>query len=318
MSRREKMLAGVIVALLALWVGKSTFERVSSYYDQRAQVRDTLRQQTRQETLKVERGLQADRRLKHWREMSLTADFREARSQYQQWLRHCVQSARLRNANVDSESRVVRHDGYRELTFTLRGEASLDQITQFLYEFYRADYMHRIDRLHFAPKKGSKDVFDLTVTIAALIVDGVGEDDRSNPESIDRPRHGDLAAYRETIGGRNLFAAYVAPKPPAPVVERRPDPKPSPPSSPAFDDSKHTRLSALTSKSGVWSAWFQVRTTGEGKLLKVGDRLQVGTIDARVERIDSRQVVLATKDKRLLVDLGESVADAVILPGAGS
>jgi hypothetical protein len=101
----------------------------------------------------------------------------------------------------------------------------------------------------------------------------------------------------------------VDPPPPAPVDET------PPPKRLEFDDAGHTHLTGITTdRRGQRLAWFTVRTKGKELELAVGDAIDVGSIQATVERIDADSVVLRTEEDRRLVEVGDSLLESRTLP----
>ena len=97
------------------------------------------------------------------------------------------------------------------------------------------------------------------------------------------------------------------------TVNDPPPPPPPPPPSPKkkldFDGAKFTVLSGITSRNGQLEAWFTVRTTGELLKLKVGQKIQVGSIEGKIAKIEDESVEIATNEdpKTIVINLGSSL-----------
>lgn len=106
--------------------------------------------------------------------------------------------------------------------------------------------------------------------------------------------------------------AVVDPPPPPPP------PKPEPPMKPKldFDDAKFTFVSALLEVGDRWEAWFTVRTSGQVRKLRAGDKLAVGSIEGKVVRVDASQVEIETPEQRFAVSLGDNLLQGKPLTAA--
>jgi len=101
----------------------------------------------------------------------------------------------------------------------------------------------------------------------------------------------------------------VDPPPPAPVDEN------PPPKKLEFDDAGHTFLTGITTdRQGRRLAWITIRTKGEDLELAVGDAIDVGSIQATVERIDTDSILLRADANRRLVEVGDSLLESQVLP----
>ena len=105
------------------------------------------------------------------------------------------------------------------------------------------------------------------------------------------------------------------------ITERPPDaPQPSAVPPPSFELAKFAFVTAITESGGKRQAWISLRT--EGKLLKLfeGDEFQIGEVTVKITRIAEKTVELdaAVLEKRLLVSLGQNVAEGRDLTAAGT
>ncbi len=105
------------------------------------------------------------------------------------------------------------------------------------------------------------------------------------------------------------------------ITERPPDaPQPTAAPPPSFEQAKFAFVTAITESGGKRQAWISLRT--EGKLLKLfeGDEFQIGEVQVKITRIAEKTVELdaAVLEKRLLVSLGQNVAEGRDLTAAGS
>lgn len=292
MQRREKILATFVGVLAVGWGGNWMFEQtLRGPLEERERRIERLRDEIEGKERQLADGRKAGQRLDRWQQQSLPTDLEIARSDYRNWLLHLVDQSGFKNPHVDSGEAVSRRDVYRRLPFSVRGRATLEQLTQFLYAFYEADHLQQIDRLSINPVAGT-DLLDLTMSIEALILPGTDRSDRLNDGRSVRLASASLTDY-SAIAQRNLFGQRGA----GPL-----------------DDADHTHLTAILDVDGRPQAWFTIRTNGRVLKLQAGDRLEIANVICHVEDIDSQDVILSTDDERWLLTLGESLRDATALP----
>lgn len=97
----------------------------------------------------------------------------------------------------------------------------------------------------------------------------------------------------------------VDPPPPEPVAVT-----PPPKRKLDFDAARHAVLTGIIDAGSGREVWLTVRTSGEVQKLHVGDSVQIGSIEGKIERIGEVDFELATAEKRLLVTLGEHLLQA--------
>ena len=251
---------------------------------------DQLRSDIAERELDFARFRKANQQLKVWQAQSLPSDTEVARSLYQAWLVGLVGSAGFISPNVDSSEPITRKGLYSALDFSVRGRATLEQLTRFLYDFYRADHLHHIESLNLTPVPRS-DELDITLSIEALSLPDATRKDRLSTRASDRLASNRLADYRPVIE-RNLFGIGGG----------------------GLDAADFAYLTAITSAGGQPEAWFTLRATGELVKLRSGQRLSIGAFEATVADISDSDVVLVCEDERWLVGLGENLMQASTLP----
>lgn len=303
LQKREKVLA-VIVALLLLVVAGRLGARVllSPLSLRQAEVQ-ALAQRIAERQSKVEAALPAQARLADYRRRSLPSDPQVARSLYQNWLLELTDRVKLKNRKVESSDGRVVKGIYHNLPFTVRGEGSLEQLVQFLYEFYSAGHLHRIRRLSIKPQEKSSDL-ELTIVIDALSLVDADRRDKLTTLAGNRLAHPDLQSYRKSIVERNLFAPY---RPPVVTERRQPRDMPKPPE--PVDPSKFAYVTAIVQVDGQPQVWVKARTKDQNYRLCEGQRLEIGSFKGVISRIADRHVEITVDGKSdgkpLIVALGE-------------
>ena len=308
LNKRERILAAVTGTLMLLFVGKFLFSAVSGRLDSLQARRDALVAEVQKKKARVARGRRATARISDWQRRSLPVDREMARSLYQNWLLGLVDKVKLHHARVESGEARSRRDIYWRLSFTIRGQGSLEQLTQLLWDFYSAGHLQQIRRLSIKPIEDSSKL-DLSLSIEALSLPGADNRDKLSAERPSQPLPGKLADYRESIVGRNLFGSYVPPPPPPPPVSTKPKAPPPPP--PSFDHTKYAVVTAILAVGGRRQVWIKTRTTDEQFELFQGDTFKVGSVECKVARIGPRDVEIEIDGRRRRVGLGGNLHDGV-------
>jgi hypothetical protein len=162
-----------------------------------------LESQIREKQRTVRLSQLAADRLTLYERRSLPPDLEKARSLYQTWLLKAVTDVGLSEPNVNVVSSQSHRGLYHQLGFTVSGRGDLKQLTQLLYAFYEADYLHRIRRLHLKRIQGSRQL-DIAMAIEAVSLPTATHLDGLSEFESERLAHGDLEKYFETILARNL------------------------------------------------------------------------------------------------------------------
>jgi len=299
LSKRERVLAGVVAALVGV-VGLRMVVVVfgSPLGGRQAQI-DALNEKIERYQDQVLKAKSAQDRMADWNRRSLPLDVARAGSLYQNWLLELAGKAGFRQKKVDPGEVRARGEFFRQLPFTVRGQATLEELTAFLFDFYSAGHLHQIRRITLKPIEKSKDL-DATITIEALVLPTADRKDQLSQQPAKRLALASVDEYRKAIAARNVLAPY---RPPvvAPPVRREPEPKP-------FDASKHAYLNGIVvDPKGRVQAWITARTTGERFELHQGEKFRIGEFQATVVAINLRDVELEVNGKRQTIPLGSNV-----------
>ena len=206
MNRRRQrfLLVGFAVAFL-LYCGDYVFR---TWYDKPLEQFELRRVAAGTQLLDLKKTiLQAERKLDtldKLRERSLPSDPEIAVARYRTWLLGLIETCGIDGRSVDYSPPVDVTKLYRRHSFAIRGTASLDQMTNFLYEFYSAGHLHSIRSLNLTPVGSERFSFDLGIdAIAILSADGRKELSTKRVLRLNSPQ---LSSYR-TIAKRNIFAS---------------------------------------------------------------------------------------------------------------
>lgn len=162
MSKRERILAVIVLAtmplLLGFW-GVTTFSK--SYYANQTKLR-SLQEQVEEENMRTFSAEEAQQRRRFYRERSLPTDLNTARIQYDAWLAELIEkragmvatsidAGRTNNSKVRFMQGNKPIDVFEEVGIKVRCSGTIGQLMTLMSEFYKLDLMHRITSLTVTP-----------------------------------------------------------------------------------------------------------------------------------------------------------------------
>ncbi len=288
---RKQILYGVAAAMFLFYLGDQFLQKFLTegpLQERRSRIAQLESDIEKREGMLL-RAREIGKRLDVLEARSLPSDVEIARSLYQGWLVELVNFVELSAPNVDSGNPVGRRGVFYTIAYSLRGRGTLEQLTRFLYVFYRAGHLHQIRSLAITPLKGSGQL-DLAISIEAVVLPTADRKSRLTSLAADRLAYASLSDY-DVIVRRDLFGTGGA--------------------SEATD---FAYLTAVNYVNGKPEAWFDLRT--EARLLKLceGDRLEIGPFEGKVAEIADTDVVLESGEERWLLTVGENLAQASALP----
>ena len=323
MQKREKILAAItgllLLALIVVYLFSGSGPADS--LGELRQRRDDLQSEVTRKQAEADRLARKDypMQLAAFEKRSLPANLDQADSLYQKWLRRLVfDRAKFPNATVDPKEVRSRTGSYRKLPFSVQGQATLSQLTDFLYGFYSANLLHKITLINANPV-GDSQLLNLTIVIEALSLPNAQSVDKLSTEPAARLALAGLEDYRQAIVRRRmeqdrfvelggLFASYVPYRPPPPD---RPPPSNDdrPPEPPRFDEAKYTIVTATPAVDGRPEVWLIIRPTGKTLMLHEGDPFEVGPLKGTIVKIESiqRYVIVEVDGKQHTLKLGDSL-----------
>ena len=258
--------------------------------EERAAEKASLLEDIAKRELDMAKFKKAARELKVWKGQALPGDTEVARSLYQGWLVKQVGAAGLTNPNVDSSEPISRKGLYNSLSFSVRGRGTLAQLTQFLFDFYRADHLHQIQSMSLTPVPRS-DELEITFAIEALSLADADRKDSLTTKVSDRLASSKLSDYR-AIADRNFFGVGGG----------------------GVDEADFAYLTAVIEVNGEPEAWFTLRASGTLLKLRRQQSLDIGPFHGTVADIQGSDVILLCDDERWLINVGENLMQASTLP----
>jgi hypothetical protein len=293
MAKRERLLAACVAILVAGYLGNWIFSRLlRGPLDARHAKVARLKSEVSKKQLYLRQARKAAQRLERWQAESLPSNLEFAGSLYQEWLLEQVRKAGFKTSNVDSGAPMNRKGIYQVLPFSIRGRGTLEQLTLFLYAFYRADHLHQITRLNLTPLPKSNEL-ELALAIEALVLPTADRADKLASGTSKRLASDELAAYRPIVD-RNLFGQVAA----------------------GLDPADFAYLTAILMVDGTPQAWVTVRTTGQILKLRPGDNFEVGQFRGSIVEINSPDIIIDADEEHWLLTLGEKLSQATALPPA--
>ena len=178
----------------------------------------------------------AGKKIKTWQKQSLPANPELARSLYRSWLHDRVTEVGFVGATVDSGSPANRRGLYATVPFSVRGRGTLQQFTQFVFNFSQAGHLHRVENLTLTPTGGG--LFDVSLSIEALIVAGTKRKDRLSTGTSKLLASATAEDYA-VIATNNLFGVGYR------------------------DPLKQTSVTAVTYRNGKPLVWITDNDSGE-------------------------------------------------------
>jgi hypothetical protein len=302
-SQREKILAGIVAAIVVILGGRFVFGRYQGAIESRRAQLSTAKQDLADINLAIKKGEHSLRKLEKWQKRSLPANRETALSLYKAWLLAKAKEAGITVEDITPAQRQTSKDAFKSIGYTLTGSGSLSSVSSLLYEFYRAPQLQQVTMLRLLRPVGASQI-QVTFEVEALILPGAEATDSLPKGETKRLALASLADYQKSLGDRDLMNVYTPPRPP---VAARTDPPPPP----KFDDSEHARFSASIGVGDKFQAWIHVRTTGETLHLHPGDKFKVGQLEGQIVSVEPRSMVYQAGDKKYRVSLDQPLRKGI-------
>ncbi|MDA1051621.1 MAG: Ig-like domain-containing protein [Planctomycetota bacterium] len=205
MTKREKLLATIVVVTLVVVGGVYLINRIATAFDQRFADQITWNAKIETQSRLTTQGKKAENNLRDWRARSLPEDRELAQALYLDWLGKRADAVGLSSRKVSPADGHFEGKVYYVHRFLLSGQGDLKQLTRLLYDFYSIDHMHRITRLSIKPIATSKQL-DISMTVEAISVTGAPEREALDEPPAHRLARPDVEEYVNSIISRNFFA----------------------------------------------------------------------------------------------------------------
>jgi hypothetical protein len=297
MTPRTKwlLLAGLMV--LGLYLGDSVYRGWIEEPNQRLNSQlDAVTKKIRESKDEQLVAQKIVKRLDAYASRALPYNPQLARSLYQEWLLNLVETHAISAAAVDAAQPVAvdvrsrTKKGKRQtighrIAYTLRGQATLAKLTDFLYDFRQAGHLQKIRSLALNPI-GSEGELDISLSIEVLsLVSSPSQDQLSDWWALDGANPA-RSAYAELVS-RNLFARGF--------------------SKALFD----IELKAITTnRDGQSEAWFSIDSRGTIQTLTAGRQVAAALHDISVVEVLPDRVLVHVNQDPVWIKLGQSIGEA--------
>ena len=288
MNQREKILAGGLAVVFAFVIGEwllSTF--LLTPIEERNTRIGALKSSIKKHKATKFKILDAQKKLKEWRtEQSLPPDPLKASTVYQAWLVDLAGKTRLSGARIEPGTGRPVSDTYVKIPMTIQAETTFDRLQQFLYEFHRADLLHKVIRVDCRPKSSAGNpILDLTINVEAISLTDAEDRDELDPKTREPTR---------PVFDENLFVrGYNGP-------ERQSRPQ---------DMAQYIKLVATFSENGQWTARLYDDTNKEYTVLTPGEDFSIEGVRGNVVSASRDFVRLRIDGRDKEMKLGDTLRE---------
>jgi hypothetical protein len=289
-KHRKKLFIAALGILAVLYAGDWALENLlEGPLKARGNTQRRLEENIEKQKNSLARARKAGKKLAVWEEQSLPSNTEVASSTYQVWLLQVIQHAGLSAQGVNSSDPVPRKGAYSLLSFSARAHGTLEQLTHFLFEFYKAGHLHQIRSLSITPIQKTGEL-DLAISVEAIVLPSTERDKEFSTTVSDRLASLELSDYFPIVE-RNLFAVGGG-----------------------LDPTDQAVLTTVIYIDDEPEVWFSLRGTDELLKLREGDRLEIGQFSGILAEIDDTDVIIESEGERWLLSIGESLTQATALP----
>jgi hypothetical protein len=304
LDRRQKILVGILGGTLALFylvpiLWDLVFGPFNSRYQQIAALKEKL---SEKETAKTKLEL-AERRLADADRRSLPSD--PSSLAYQVWLTELANQHKFTTLGVAPKSSNRNgSEPFTRIRFTVTAHSKMKELCQFLYDFYRADLMHKVVNLVVKSTDTKSDPeLDVTIEIEGLSMQSTkkrdslfeGKQAQSVAGAMSKKNLNDY----ELLYVQNHFARGYDGPPKSAIP-------PAPPAAP-FDSSPYVKYVGYVQFDGSEEAWLYDQTSNKNIVMKTGLDFEVAGVKATVVDVSKDFVTLKVKEKHWRLDQGDSL-----------
>ncbi|MCL2303858.1 MAG: hypothetical protein FWC43_00790 [Planctomycetaceae bacterium] len=318
MTKREKQLlliAGVLAFLVLIPLLYSLYGGTSSRVFQQ---RNVLREEVRKLEQAVEKKAEIRKKLADYVSQSLPQGAMIG-ERYSNHISDLARQSGFQNLRLTSSSpgassaaasRTNRSSGFQTFSYKLTGNASLEELTSLLREFYGAELLQLIRSLSIRPLDQSNRM-EISMDIEAIALDSARRQTTipwlPNP---DEDFQQILSDQVRQINERALFSVYRPP-----VQERPADPPPKLPDQ-KYTEAMHTYVAFISDVNGVYRVQLDRRLKGDKLWLGVDDRFEMDGVDCAIREIHFDRITIglieeddSVEETRFSIRLGKCIND---------
>ena len=228
--------------------------------------------------------------LRYWYSQSLPTNPAVAQSLYRAWLLEVGEYVGFLGRTVNP-AQPANRGTYYSMSVSMRARGTLEQLTQFLYEFYNAGHLHKITSISLNPV-GQGGMLDFSLAIEALIIPQANQTNSLATGRAYRLTSLSLDDY-QVIPQRNLFSVGGGS---------------------STDPVNHTYLTAVNYVDDEPQAWFTLRTSGAVMKLNRNDQLvQTGSSIRKLRQVDDLQAISFHGTRSEIGSIGEIETGSVLV-----
>ena len=296
MNPRTQWLAAGGFAVLLFYLGDTSYRNfieqpTEEYTRQIAELEDQIQSADGEQRMAAKKR----KAMSALSSRALPSDPELARSSYQAWLLQLLEKYRMQSAAVDAgnpipmeirsrSDRKKRRTVGHQLAVSVRCTATLDQLTDFLYEFEQSAHLHKVLSLSLSPL-GNGAEMNIAMNLEALSLKNADREQQlsdwvRDPNSIvDREHYAPLVR-------RNLFARGFS------------------------KTLAQIRLHAITfDREGAAEAGLASKPNESPHILKIGDSVPVPLHDVRVLAVELEKAKLWVNDSECWVSIGQTLGE---------
>jgi hypothetical protein len=151
LKQRERILAWGAGTVLSLAIVQFGYNSLEGLFEERQTQKEALERDIADKEAAQLRGARARKKLAAWQQRSLPTDLVLARSLYKNWLARLLERTRLAKASVTLGAEVPKPGIYTRMSVNVRGQGTMEQVVQLLFDFYQADQLHSIRQMTLTP-----------------------------------------------------------------------------------------------------------------------------------------------------------------------
>ncbi|MDB5340735.1 MAG: hypothetical protein JWN70_6354 [Planctomycetaceae bacterium] len=311
LDKRQKMLVGALAGILFLWQGSGVLWSIFfGPFDQRnTQIVALDEQLKKKKDAKFQLDLTAAR-TRIWERRSLPPSPDIASPLYHHWVLDLASKHHLEKLTVTPKrlSTGITSPVFTRIPISVTAECKMDQLCQFLYDFYRTDLLHKVthlgvESLDFKANptlKVSLELEGLSLKSAPVRTTlFAGKQETAVADAMSKKS---IADYKSLSEANRFVRGYNGPpKPPTPPAPPGPPPTP-------FDSAPFTKLIATFEPEGAPPyAWLYDQSSNQRVVLTEGKDFEIAGIKGVALKIGLRFIEVKVKEKNWRLENGDNL-----------
>ena len=298
LDKRQKILVGCLAGFVLLWQGSGVLWGIFfGPFDQRSsQIASLDAELKKKQDAKFQLDI-TERRTRQWERRSLPPNADVASPLYHHWVLDLANKHRLAKLTVTPKrlSSAISNQVFTRIPVSVTAECKMDQLCQFLYDFYRTDLLHKVTHLGIESLDfKANPMLKVSLELEGLSLKSApsrttlfaGKQETAVSDAMSKKS---LADYKSLTAANRFVRGYNGPpKPPAPPVKAAP---PGPPPTP-FDSAPFTKLIATIEyeddPSTPSTAWLYDQSSNQRVDLTEGKDFEIAGVKGSVSKISLR------------------------------